>query len=534
MENRKDIYHEEFHELATPTGTGENGNLRPPAPPLQREDHLRGDPIMEENPRNAIMRNAYEAIPLGLRSSFFVLICAGIGVGLGYGLGKANLSADTKALVALPGDLFVRCLKCLIVPLVFCTISSSVAEIIVLNNASFLTWRTAGLFYLTSFLSTCQGMTFALIYRNFVIHDVNNNRGGTNSLPKIALKCANGLFLHSDDDGSVSCLDKLSNTTASQFSLVDVNKSLNLASSTATLSIIDQAIGIVNQLVPENIFSAFSEGALLSVVAFALPFGFAMALTHSEEGPNLLLQIVRQVRNAFVLLITAALRFTPVAVLFLIANATATFTSSASQFASQAGYAVLFFFCGVFTHVLIVLPLIMVLLIRINPYAYMLQLIPAYVFGFGCSSSMATLPVAVTVIHQTRRVSWSTANIAMCLGTPANLNGPGLFHPTMVVFMAQVSGHGSELTIPKLVILFFISLLGSIGTAPVPNAGLVMLLTIWKTVFPNIPLPHSFVYIVAIDAFLDRFRTMINLNGNMMVTRILANAMDQPPIEEEN
>ncbi|OQR82278.1 dicarboxylate/amino acid:cation (Na or H) symporter (DAACS) family protein [Thraustotheca clavata] len=176
----------------------------------------------------------------------------------------------------------------------------------------------------------------------------------------------------------------------------------------------------------------------------------------------------------------------------------------------------------------------MVLLIRINPYAYMRQLIPAYVFGFGCSSSMATLPVAVTVIHQTRKVSWSTANIAMCLGTPANLNAPALFLPTMVVFMAQVSGHRSDLTTPKIVILFFISLLGSMGTAPVPNAGLVMLLTTWKTVFPNIPLPHSFVYIVAMDFFLDRISTMVNLNGNMMVTRILASTMDQSSTEEEN
>ncbi|OQR88915.1 dicarboxylate/amino acid:cation (Na or H) symporter (DAACS) family protein, partial [Thraustotheca clavata] len=328
--------------------TPQNEHLQPSTPPLPLANDFRGDPIMEEEPQNAIMRNAYESTTSKFSSSFAILICAGIGVGLGVALGKANPSADTKAIIALPGTLFVRCLRCLIVPLVFCIISSSVAEVIVLKRSSFLTWRTAGLFYLTSFLSTCQGMVFALIYRSVVMHDVDNNQGGVNSLPKVALKCANGLFLHSDDDGSVSCLDKLSNTTTSQFSLVDVNKSLNLASSTATLSITDQAIGIVNQLFPENIFLAFSEGNLLSVVAFALPFGFAMALSHtSQQGPNVLLQIIRQVRNSLIILITAALRFTPVAVLFLIANATATFTSSATQFASQAGYAVLFFFCGV-------------------------------------------------------------------------------------------------------------------------------------------------------------------------------------------
>ncbi|OQR88494.1 dicarboxylate/amino acid:cation (Na or H) symporter (DAACS) family protein [Thraustotheca clavata] len=123
-------------------------------------------------------------------------------------------------------------------------------------------------------------------------------------------------------------------------------------------------------------------------------------------------------------------------------------------------------------------------------------------------SSLATLPVAVAVIHRTQKVTRSTANLVMCLGTPTNMNTARLYHPTMAVFMAQISGHGSELSTPKIVILFFISLLGSMGTSPVPNAGLIMLLTIWKTIFPDISLPHSFVYVVAMDFLLARVRQL--------------------------
>ncbi|OQS02872.1 dicarboxylate/amino acid:cation (Na or H) symporter (DAACS) family protein [Thraustotheca clavata] len=506
----------------------------PGTPPISGRD-FHGDPIMEEENQNIVLQNAYKKTTSGFSTSLAILICAGLGASLGVALGKANPSADTQALVALPGNLFVRCLKCLIVPLVLCMMSVSVAEVLELKRTSLLTWRTAGLFFLTSFLSACQGITFALIYKSVIEYDIESSDSKANSLPMVALKCANGLFLHTAENGSVSCLEKFSNGTTNQYSLLDVNNVLNLASSTTALSLTDQAISIVDQLVPDNLFNALSQGTLLSVIAFALPFGFAISLSHNtHNGPNQLLLFVRQVRNALLLLVSAILRFTPIAVLFLIADATATYTSTASQFASQAGYAVLFYFIGVVTHVGIVLPLVTVLLIRINPYAYMRQLVPAYVFGFGCMSSLATLPVAVAVIHQTRKVTRSTANLVMCLGTPTNMNAAGLYHPTMVVFMAQISGHGSELTTPKIVILFFISLLGSMGTAPVPNAGLIMLLTVWKTVFPDIALPHSFVYVVAMDFLLARVRVMVNLNGNMIVTRILANSLDETSTDEEH
>ncbi|EQC25310.1 hypothetical protein SDRG_16806, partial [Saprolegnia diclina VS20] len=142
----------------------------------------------------------------------------------------------------------------------------------------------------------------------------------------------------------------------------------------------------------------------------------------------------------------------------------------------------------------------------------------------GCSSSMATLPVAMTVIHQTRQVSPAFGQLIMCLGTPVNTNAAGLYYPLMTMFLAIASGN--SLGTPQLVVLFLVSLLGSMGTAPVPNAGLVMLMTVWKTVLPNETLPHAFVYIVAIDFLFDRICTMTNINGNMVATRILAAQFD--------
>ncbi|KDO23876.1 hypothetical protein SPRG_10023 [Saprolegnia parasitica CBS 223.65] len=509
----------------------------PATPPVTQLD-FHGDPIMEEEHKSSPMHPTYARKTAGLSSSLWILMAAVLGIGLGLGLGKLEPSADTLAWIALPGDLFVRALKCLIVPLVFCTMTVSIAEVIELKRTSLLTWRTVGVFLLTSFLSACQGLGAALVYRSLLTARTTGTATAISTGPTVAFQCANGRFLHAYENGSVACSAAQNATSSETFTMLDVNGALHIATplSATTLSLTQQAIAIINQAVPDNIFQALSDGTLLSVIAFALPLGVAVARSHhsSLPGPNELLALFRQARNALLLLVTGTLRFTPIAVLFLLTNAMATYTKASSSFASHAGYVVLCFFSVVLTHVGVVLPCVLYLLIRVNPYAYMRQLVPAYVFAFGCSSSMATLPVAVTVIHQTRKVTRSTAQLIMCLGTPTNMNAAGLYHPLMVVFMVYMEGMLSELTTPKLVILFCISLVGSMGTAPVPNAGLIMLLTVWKTVFPTAPLPHSFVYVVAMDFLLGRIRVMVNVNGNMMATRILAHGLDEHSTDEEN
>ncbi|EQC25900.1 hypothetical protein SDRG_16272 [Saprolegnia diclina VS20] len=505
------------------------GNAGPHTPPVGTYA-LQDDPILEG--QAAAPHGNYDSRETAtFFNSMAVVIGAGLGIGLGLLLSKFDISKDLALWLELPGNLFVRALRCLIVPMVFCTMTVSIAEIVVLNKTSILTWRTAAVLFSTSILSTMQGMVVALVYNSVFNANwpVTNGNGTSTNGIVLGLRCANGQFLETLADGSLACLSAAANATA-LFTVKDVNNVLSTNSAFQDLTLTQQVIAIINLAVPDNIFASLADGSLLSVLMFALPLGVAVAKSHSEAlgaGGNYLLNILRQSRNTLLLMINAVLKLTPFAVFFLLTSSIVSYSSNtSSNIVSQGGYLILFFVSGVMSHVLIVMPLVLFLFTRRNPYNYLRQLVPAYVFAFGCSSSMATLPVAVTVVHQTRQVSRQLAQLMMCLGTPVNLNAPGLYYPLMTVFMANVAGVGSQLRGPELVVLFFVSLLGCMGTAPVPNSALVMLMTVWKTVMPNVALPGAFVYVVAIDFLLDRICTSTNVNGNMIVTRILADYFD--------
>ncbi|KAH9150579.1 hypothetical protein LEN26_004050 [Aphanomyces euteiches] len=218
---------------------------------------------------------------------------------------------------------------------------------------------------------------------------------------------------------------------------------------------------------------------------------------------------------------------TPVAVVFLMASAIGSMGSeNVGEVMSNIGFFFLAFMTGVLVHSFLVLPLVLYLWTRANPYAYIKHLFPAYVFAYGCSSSMGTLPVAMACI-QNAHVSRALIHMTMPYGTATNLNACGIYFPLALVFMANMSGLGDELTAPRYIIVFFASLFGCTGTAPVPHASLVYCLTLWSTCFPKIPLPASFAYLAAADFIIGRIRPMVNVNGNAIVTRILAEQVDE-------
>ncbi|OQR87790.1 dicarboxylate/amino acid:cation (Na or H) symporter (DAACS) family protein [Achlya hypogyna] len=484
------------------------------------------DPILEEDKEIPMQGDFDSRTTNTYVNSIYVLIGAAVGAGIGLALTRVDLNEDAQKWIQLPGDLFVRALRCLVVPMVFASMAVVIAEVVVLKKTSILSWRTGAIFFLTSFLATIQGVLIAIVYRGTFASGTAEMKAPLPQ-PELAFKCSNGLYLNMFANGTVGC-SALSQANTTLFTTLDVNKMLTVQSSIAELTLTEQIIAIIDLMVPDNIFDSMAQGQLLSVIMFALPFGYAIAKSHNgAPADNSLLNIIRQSRNSLLILINAVLNITPIAVGFLICNAVISYQEKANDVFSQAGYIVLMFLAGVFCHVMIVLPLLLFFFTRSNPYNYMRQLFPAYVFAFGCSSSMAALPVGVTVIHQTRQVSRSLAQLIMCLGTPVNLNTCGLYYPLMTMFMANYSGLQDSIGTPQMVVLFFVSLLGCMGTAPIPQAGLVMLMTIWKTVLPSESLPHAFVYVVAIDFIIDRINTMVNINGNMIVTRILADQFDE-------
>ncbi|KDO27818.1 hypothetical protein SPRG_07416 [Saprolegnia parasitica CBS 223.65] len=483
------------------------------------EGHPSEEAILEESPTRNRAHGDYLDGAKTL-NPLTILVCAGIGVAVGFGLSRLNVSPDAASWIALPGDLFVSALRCLIVPMVFCSMAASVADVIAAKKTTLLGWRTVLTIVLSVTFSAVQGIVISVLFQSRFVPDAALVVEKSAINMTFTLQCHNSNYLEMLPSGRIACSAANASQSSTLFDVIDVNGLYRFETPFQTLTLTDQLISVLQLIVTDNIFKL--------IIMFALPFGVAIA--KSFAGPisdNLLVVLIKQTRNAMLILINTVMRLTPIAVVFLIASAVISFSSNASNVAGQVGFAVLAFVLGSISHVLLVMPIFLFLTTRINPYNYIRQLTSAYVFAFGCASSMAALPIAVSSIHQTRQVSRPFAQLIMTLGTPVNLNACGMYYPILVTFMANMSGNGDSLGLPQWIVMFFVSILASMGTAPVPNSGLVMLITVWKTVFPSKDLPAAFSYVVAIDFIMDRIATMVNLNGNMVVTRILSEQVDE-------
>ncbi|KAF0740050.1 hypothetical protein Ae201684P_016796 [Aphanomyces euteiches] len=477
-----------------------------------------------------ILETTKPNLDFGSRSTqfqpIFVLVGAVVGIGLGIGLYYSNITAQWTVLVALPGDLFVRALQCLIVPLVFCYMTIVVTETIALGEPSIIRLRNLLPFMASSLLSTTQGFCLALLFKNrFFAPEASSTADDLNPSRAISMKCNRGMMLGYASNGTLACV--ATNATGFNGTFWMTNQTAAARSTSnfvEQLSLMEQIVGICNTIVPSNIFASIASGSLLSIVMFAIPFGYAVArTTHSDNiNTNPILTMLKQVRDIFLLMLNYLLKVTPFAVVFLMAGTIARFnTVELGKVLSEMGYLLLAFIIGIVCHALIVLPLFVFAVTKANPFAYMRHLVPAFVFAFGCASSMATLPVSIACI-QRAKVNRGVAQIAMPFGTPTNLNGMGIYYPLVAMFMANMSDHGGDWTPVRLAILYLVSFLGCIGTAPVPNGGLVYTVTLWSTCFPGVSLPKAFALVVSADVLMDRISTMVNVCGNAMVTRILA------------
>lgn len=501
---------------------------------------------------------------IGVKRSAFmettgVIIGAVLGLGLGVALLRLDLTLEARSWFSLPGELFIRALKCLVVPMVFVTLVVGMADLIRIGKASKIGWRSGVLFIFTSLVASMEGVFFALLFRSGI--SKFKKPDPVYKQPIVAFKCANGNFMAMNETTQMmQCTGNSTSSAFSQLEIRDINGVLQLKTTDVKiLSFSDQLQGLFRVLVPDNITQAFADGTLLSVVMFAIPFGIALAHTgrhaarrrknnssaqvstgDSQELPtrspkivNFVLEFMRQLNSIFLLLVRCVIRATPFAVVFLVGGAVLQQGNEDKQELLQnVGFFLATIISGAASHVLIVQPLLFFVLTWKNPYSYIKSIAPAQFFAFGCASSIATLPVTMRCVDESKRVSRSLSRFVLSIGATINMDGAALYFPAGIIFLVETSGENFTLGPVQLLSLVLISLVASVGGAPVPNAGLVLLVTVWKTI-TSAPIPDSFSYLVAIDWIADRFRTTVNVTGDAMVCGIIAGMVNETYSDEQ-
>jgi Na+/H+-dicarboxylate symporter len=214
----------------------------------------------------------------------------------------------------------------------------------------------------------------------------------------------------------------------------------------------------------------------------------------------------------------AIITLAPIGVLGLMTKAV---SNSGLSIFKELGLYALTIFCGLSIHLFIVLPLILLLIVKVNPIKHFKAMASAMVTAFSTSSSSATLPVTIKCVKDNVKASNEVSSFVLPMGATINMDGTALYECAGVLFIAQALG--IPLDASQQFIVVITALLASIGAAGIPSAGLVMLFIVTDAVGLNSDSVAIWVgSMLAIDRPLDMFRTMVNITSDSVGVAVIA------------
>lgn len=272
---------------------------------------------------------------------------------------------------------------------------------------------------------------------------------------------------------------------------------------------VEQVIAIV----PKNIVEAMGANDILAVMFFALFFGIGLLLVQSRRT-EVLKDAIEGVFEVAMKLIGFVIQLAPIAIFCFMFNLTA-----------QFGWDLLFKLAGFVAVVLLALgiqmfgvfPLILKFVAKKSPLAFFRQTREASVMAFSTASSNATLPTALRVADAELGLPRRVARFVLTIGATANQNGTAMFEGVTVLFLAQF--FGVDLTLMDQAFVMLICILAGIGTAGVPGGSLPVIALILAGV--GVP-PEGLGLILGVDRFLDMCRTVLNVIGDLVAAQTIS------------
>jgi Na+/H+-dicarboxylate symporter len=478
---------------------------------------------------------------LGRYPVLSVLFFAAVGVSIGIGLSfwDPEDPQDKKTAlqwIGLIGDMFIRALKAVVLPLVFVNIILSVVDMMFVGRAGSVGWKTIGLYLLTTLMASIIGLISILSFKGLF----SQGEFADPTDPRITLGCdEDGSFLSHDNGGNVVCTANLTEDMSSYWYITDVDKSFAAQSSGPRndLSMSDTIYdGVFRKLITSNIFDSFVDANFAAVVLFAIVFGAALAQMLQKkkisDTESVFVCFLKEVDGVLLTMINWIIMITPFAVLSLISNAIGKQTDLASAF-ENVGYLVVATLVAMFVHVVVTYIGLFAFMTKSNPFEYLKCLLPAQTTAFACSSSAATIPVTLQCVKSTGKVPDAVAKFVIPMGATINMDGGAIYFPCACIWLAILNGETPNFG--NYILLIVLATVGSAGTAPVPSASLVLIITAYNTVFGTTGTPDGFSFILAIDWFMDRCRTVVNVSGDAVVTGIVAHkvAFDTANADED-
>ncbi|MCX4188556.1 dicarboxylate/amino acid:cation symporter [Methylophaga sp. OBS4] len=270
---------------------------------------------------------------------------------------------------------------------------------------------------------------------------------------------------------------------------------------------------ILLSLISPNLISAASQTQLLPLIVFAILF--AMALTTLGDKSKPVFAIFDGINEAMMKLVIWVMHLAPIGIFALIAARLGN-AGGGEQFLAEikaVGLHVVTVLTGLLIHGIILL--LILLLVARRGLDYLVGMARALLTAFGTASSSATLPLTMECARE-NQVDAKAVKFVLPLGATINMDGTALYEAAAVLFIAQA--YGVDLSLMQQMIVFVTATLAAIGAAGIPEAGLVTMVIVLTAV--GLPL-DGIALLLAVDWFLDRFRTTINVWGDSVGAAVI-------------
>ncbi|XP_029905404.1 excitatory amino acid transporter 4 [Myripristis murdjan] len=488
----------------------ERGDLRRR---LRRAMERRASSVKER--MSSITRDSAKAF---LRRNLFVLFTIGavaLGIILGFALRPHNLSLREIKYFAFPGELLMRMLQMLVLPLIVSSLVTGISSLD--SKASGKMGARAVVYYMvTTLIAVFIGIVMVVIIRPGRGSRDSPVVTSKNIEPVQATDAFLDLIRNMFPPNLVEACFKQYKTVYKKIVRTrNVTVSLNftdlLNGTESHLSVnLSKVLHTVQETTEETVpVSGSSNGVnALGLVVFSMCFG--LVIGNMKQQGQALRDFFDCLNEAIMRLVAIIIWYAPVGIMFLIAGKIVEMKDLA-EVGGQLGMYTMSVIVGLLIHGLFVLPLLYFLVTRKNPYSFISGLLQALITALGTSSSSATLPITFRCLEENNHVDKRVTRFVLPVGATINMDGTALYEAVAAIFIAQVND--VDLNFGQILTISITATAASIGAAGIPQAGLVTMVI----VLTSVGLPtEDITLIIAVDWFLDRLRTTTNVLGDSL------------------
>ncbi|KAG7523202.1 excitatory amino acid transporter 2 isoform X2 [Solea senegalensis] len=407
---------------------------------------------------------------------------------------------DIVMVIAFPGDILMRMLKMLILPLIISSLITGLAGLDAKSSGRLGT--RAMIYYMTTtIIAAVLGVILVL-----VIHPGNpklkENLGeGEKNDDVSSLDAAFDLIRNLFPENLVQACFQQIQTVTKKVEVV-VTESINATT-------VD---GLVANITKEPQFIVkkslqFKSGMnVLGLIGFFIAFGICMG--KMGERARLMLEFFNILNEIVMKLVIMIMWYSPFGIACLICGKIISI-KDLEVVGRQLGMYMVTVIIGLIIHGVIFLPSIYFVIVRKNPFTFFLGIFQAWITALGTASSAGTLPVTFRCLEENLGIDKRVTRFVLPVGATINMDGTALYEAVAAIFIAQMNG--IHLDMGQIVTVSLTATLASVGAASIPSAGLVTMLLILTAV--GLP-TQDISLLVAVDWLLDRFRTSVNVVGD--------------------